>query len=153
MKCANAVCLNEASGLKKMRGNFCMSCLKSTTPYTFNCIVCESIFTHTTSRLSRIPLACSVKCKNKRKYENGGREWAKKHNITRPRAKVKPIAKLCFMCDEAFKCFKRGKFCSRSCSAKYDRKYNAMARLYKHTKTMVAQRLNSQDIYNTEVSN
>ena len=124
MKCANAICLNEASGLKKMRGKFCLQCLKSSTPPCFTCTVCESIFTHNTARLSVIPLVCGSVCRNKRKYENGGREWAKKNQITKPRAKVKPIAKLCFMCDEAFKCFKRGKFCSKSCAGKYDRKYN-----------------------------
>lgn len=153
MKCANAICLNESSGLKKMRGKFCLHCLKSTSPPCFTCTVCGIIFPHVTGKISRIPLACSSKCKSRRKYENGGREWAEKYRIVKPRPKVKQIAKLCMMCDEAFKCFKRGKFCGKRCAIKYDRKYNAMKRVYNYTKTMVAQRLNSQHIYNTEVTN
>lgn len=141
-KCANFVCLNEASGLKRMRGKFCKSCLASSQPYVFECTMCKVTFVPKGNHFSRIPLSCSNKCRNRRKYLRNGKEWSRKYAISKPRPKVKMIAKLCLACDEPFKCYKRGKYCSPKCRSSHDRKYNAMKRHFKYTKAVVAQRLN-----------
>lgn len=139
--CANFVCLNEASGFKGLRGKFCKPCLRSSAPPVFLCSICGMTFVPET-KYSVIPLTCSSKCRNRRKYLKNGKEWSKKYSKKYTRPKVKKIAKLCANCDEAFKCFKRGKFCSKKCASDYDRKYNAMTRNYKYVLKMNEQYLN-----------
>ncbi len=137
MKCINFICLKEASGLKGIRGKFCKECLASSRPPVFECEICHNAFCKDVC--SRIPSCCSMKCRNRRNYLRHGREWSRKNYKRKPRPKV---AKLCLLCDEAFKCTQSGKFCSRKCARRYDHKYNAMSRIYRYTKKMVSQHLN-----------
>lgn len=143
-KCGNFVCLNEASGIKGFRGNFCKRCLASSTPYVFECCICKQTFVPQT-KYSRIPMSCSSKCRNRRKYLKNGKAWSKLYAKKHPRQKVKKIAKLCKQCDEPFKCFKRAVFCSKKCNAEWHRTKGESNRHYKFVMKMVAQRLHLQE--------
>ena len=142
VKCANFVCLNEASGLKKLRGKFCKRCLQDNNPFVFECETCNNTFIPKGKTFSVIPKSCSSKCRNRRKYLRNGKEWSKKYAKKHPRPKVMKKAKLCKNCDEAFKGFERRVFCTKKCASEFDRKYNKMNRLFKYTKKMVEQHLN-----------
>ena len=133
MKCANFVCLNEASGLKKLRGKFCKRCLADTSPFVFECTICKMTFVKN-SRLSRIPMTCSSKCRNRRKYLRNGKEWAKNYT-KKAYVPIKQSAKLCLNCDEPIKGFDRKKFCNKSCANKYRISYGALHKMYDVMKT------------------
>ena len=133
MKCANFVCLNEASGLKRLRGKFCKRCLADNKPFVFECTICKMTFVKN-NRLSSIPKICSAKCKNRRHYIMSGREWAKTYNHKK-RVPVKQTAKLCLQCDEAIKGFSRKKFCNKACANKYRISYGALHKMYDIIKT------------------
>jgi hypothetical protein len=119
MKCANFVCLNEVKHVgKRLCTNFCNTCRNSPQPYVFECKQCGNTFIRNGQNMGRIPLTCSQKCRNRRRYVMSGRARSKTYQ-RKPRPKVKKQAKLCKNCDEAFKGFARRVFCSKSCATRY----------------------------------
>lgn len=85
MKCANFVCLNDASGRIGTRGKFCRKCLASSSPFVFVCEICDNTFVKDNKGIpSRLPLYCSSKCRIRGKYLKHGQAWAKKHYKKKP---------------------------------------------------------------------
>lgn len=89
-KCANFICLNESSGLRKNKGLFCRQCLQSNTPFVYECYMCGQTFTANTKFHvpSNIPKYCGIKCRTKGKYINHGKEWSRKHYLKKKQSKI-----------------------------------------------------------------
>ena len=136
MKCANFVCLNDKSGLKGFRGEFCLLCLRSSSPPVFECQECGMVFVHSSPKLNRIPLTCSKECKHKRRWKKTGKKWVKekKKNKECKECKVRYHGKM-----------KRSIYCSKKCSSKAGYKKTKMYELYSGV-------INSIDIYEQEIT-
>ena len=130
VKCSNFVCLNETKVGKKFASKFCKSCRLSGSRYVFECQQCKNIFTGDAQHMGRIPLTCSQKCRNRRRYINSGSRWSKLHRRSPNRTKVKKEIGYCKYCNEKFEGYSKRKFCSKKCYGKYTTKYGNMVKIY-----------------------